>query len=96
LEGDNALDTVFLPARFNCVSPNGSRLPAYFRADASLTYIFGLAPGRHAHAGFSLVNLTGRHNSLNKYYRVYGEGELETVENLSPGIAPNFSSRVRF
>lgn len=96
LEGADALDPSFFPARINYASPNGSRLPEYFRADASVIYAFGLGPGLRADAGFSILNLTDRRNRLNRYYRVNGDGELETVDNLSLGLTPNLSFRVAF
>ncbi|MCB0373252.1 MAG: TonB-dependent receptor plug domain-containing protein, partial [Muricauda sp.] len=43
LEGDEALDQDFFPARINYEEPNSSRLPEYFRADASAVYSFRLS-----------------------------------------------------
>lgn len=96
LDGDDALDNDFTPARINYKAPNSSRLPEYFRADASAIYSFKLTTGINANAGLSLLNMTNRKNSLNKYYRVNENNEIEAVENLSLGITPNFSFRVSF
>ncbi|RUA17687.1 MAG: TonB-dependent receptor [Flavobacteriia bacterium] len=96
LDGDDALDNDFTPARINYKAPNSSRLPEYFRADASAIYSFKLGSGINANAGLSLLNMTNRKNSLNKYYRVNENDEIEAVENLSLGITPNFSFRVSF
>ncbi|MEW2922828.1 carboxypeptidase-like regulatory domain-containing protein [Muricauda sp. ANG21] len=95
-EGDDSLDTTFFPARINYKSPNSSRLPEYFRADASAIYSFNLSRGIKANAGVSLLNMTNRKNSLNRYYRVNDENQIETVESVSLGITPNVSFRVSF
>ncbi|MER3375074.1 MAG: carboxypeptidase-like regulatory domain-containing protein [Allomuricauda sp.] len=96
LEGNEALDTTFFPARINYESPNSSRLPEYFRADASAIYSFNLTRGIKANAGISVLNMTNRKNSLNRYYRVNNENQIETVESVSLGITPNVSFRVSF
>ncbi|MFD2101599.1 carboxypeptidase-like regulatory domain-containing protein [Flagellimonas iocasae] len=96
LEGDEALDTSFFPARINYEAPNSSRLPEYFRADASAIYSFDLTRGIKANAGISVLNMTNRKNSLNRYYRVNDENQIETVESVSLGITPNVSFRVSF
>ncbi len=96
LEGDEALDTTFFPARINYEEPNSSRLPEYFRADASAIYGFDLTRGIKANAGISVLNMTNRKNSLNRYYRVNDENQIETVESVSLGITPNVSFRVSF
>jgi hypothetical protein len=96
LEGDEALDTNFFPAQINYEAPNSRRLPEYFRADASAIYSFNLTRGIKANAGVSLLNMTNRKNSLNRYYRVNDENQIETVESVSLGITPNVSFRVSF
>ena len=96
VEGDEGLDDDFVPPRINFQSPNNSRLPDYFRADASAIYHFQLARNIKANAGLSILNFTDRRNTLNKYYRVNEEDEIETIENFSLGITPNISFRVSF
>nr|WP_299385798.1 carboxypeptidase-like regulatory domain-containing protein [Allomuricauda sp.] len=95
-EGDSALDTSVFPVRINYKEPNSSRLPNYFRADASAIYKFNISPRVKANAGVSLLNITNRKNSLNKYYRVTEDDEIEAVENISLGLTPNVSFRVSF
>ncbi|NKI33185.1 TonB-dependent receptor [Croceivirga thetidis] len=90
------LDDLFTPNRINYKTPNSSRLPEYFRMDASATYKFNIGRTIKANAGVSLLNLTNRKNILNKYYRVSNNSEIETIENQSLGITPNFSFRVSF
>ncbi|RDY60731.1 TonB-dependent receptor [Flagellimonas nanhaiensis] len=96
LDGDEGLDTSVFPTRINYKSPNSSRLDDYFRADASAIYKFNLSRGVKANAGISLINMTNRKNSLNKYYRVNEDDEIETVESISLGLTPNVSFRVSF
>ena len=93
---DSSLDTTVFPAQINFKAPNSSRLPEYFRADASATYTFNLSERVKAKAGISLLNLTDRTNILNRYFRVSGENEIERVDNTSLGLTPNFSFRLSF
>jgi hypothetical protein len=95
-EGDEGLDEEFFPPRINFQSPNNSRLPEYFRADASAIYNFSISRAIRANAGLSILNITNRRNTLNKYYRVNEDNEIETIENFSLGITPNVSFRVSF
>lgn len=96
LEGDLALDTSVFPARINYESPNSSRLPDYLRVDASAIYKFNIGQRIKATTGVSLLNMTNRKNSLNKYYRVTEDNQIETVESISLGLTPNVSFRVSF
>jgi len=96
VDGDEGLDDDFVPPRINFQSPNNSRLPDYFRADASAIYNFQLSRNIRANAGLSILNFTDRKNTLNKYYRVNENDEIETIENFSLGITPNVSFRVSF
>jgi len=93
---ENPLDTTIFPAEINYASPNSSRLPEYFRIDASCTYGFNLGRKVKANAGVSLLNLANRTNVLNRYYRVSDEDEIERVDNISLGLTPNISFRVIF
>ncbi|WP_422081564.1 TonB-dependent receptor [Ulvibacterium sp.] len=92
----NPIDTTFFPNRINFQNPNSSRLPEYLRADASAVYEFDLSRGLKASVGASVLNFTDRRNILNAYYRINDSGEVEAIENVSLGITPNFSFRVRF
>lgn len=94
--GENALDTTIFPAQINFEAPNSSRLPEYFRIDASGTYAFNISPRVNGKVGVSLLNLTDRNNILNRYYRVSEENEIERVDNTSLGLTPNISFRVSF
>lgn len=95
-DGDLAVDTSVFPVQINYKEPNSSRLDDYFRMDASAIYKFNISQRIKANAGVSLLNMTNRKNSLNKYYRLTEENQIETVENISLGLTPNVSFRINF
>ncbi|MBT8280044.1 MAG: TonB-dependent receptor [Muriicola sp.] len=96
VEGSNAINTFVFPSRINYQDPNSSRLPDYLRADASLIYDFSLGGRVKASAGVSVLNLLGKRNVLNIYYRLNDQDEIETVESISLGLTPNASFRLSF
>ena len=77
------------------MSPTPARLPEYFRADASAIYNFSLGSGFKATAGISVLNFTNRNNILNAYYQLDDDDTIEKIENVSLGLTPNVSFRVR-
>jgi hypothetical protein len=93
---NNPIDSSVFPNRINYDQPNGTRLPEYIRADASAIYDFDLGTGTAATIGISVLNLTDRKNIFNTYYRLNTANEVEKVENVSLGLTPNLSFRVRF
>ncbi|RNC89325.1 MAG: TonB-dependent receptor [Allomuricauda sp.] len=95
-QDDTPLNVNVFPNQINYEAPNSSRLPGYFRADASATYGFDLSRRVKATAGVSLLNLTNRKNVLNRYYRVNDDNEIEQVDNFSLGFTPNLSFRISF
>ncbi|WP_445384304.1 TonB-dependent receptor [Robiginitalea sp. IMCC44478] len=92
----NDINSTAVPARINFQPPNSSRLPDYLRMDASLVYSFRLSEGIQANAGASVLNLSGRKNILDTYFRLNDQDEIERVENISLGLTPNLSFRIRF
>ncbi|WP_411031175.1 TonB-dependent receptor plug domain-containing protein [Spongiimicrobium sp. 3-5] len=96
LDGPGAIDSSTFPLSINYKDPNSSRLSDYIRADASAIYDFELSPRVKASVGASVLNFLDRENILNTYYRVNNQDRIETVENVSLGITPNFSFRVWF
>lgn len=90
------IDTTFFPNRINFAEPNSSRLPEYLRADASATYDFKIGQVINVSLGASVLNFTDRVNILNTYYRLNQNNEIETVQNISLGLTPNFSFRASF
>jgi hypothetical protein len=77
-------------------SPNSDNLGNYFRTDISTTYKLKFGNKLDASIGASIWNLFDRRNIINTYFASNENGEIVTVDNLSLGITPNISFRVRF
>ena len=92
----NPINNATFPVRINFEEPNSSRLPKYLRADVSAIYDFNMGSGVAASVGLSILNFTDRNNTLNIYYQLGPNDTVEKVENVSLGLTPNFSFRVRF
>jgi len=95
-DGETPLNGDVFPVRINFEEPNSSRLPEYLRADASAIYDFNLGTTVKASAGLSILNFTNRTNTLNTYYQLGANDAIERVENVSLGLTPNMSFRIRF
>ena len=95
LESD-PIDTDVFPNEINYAEPNSSRIPDYFRADASCTYHFNMGRSVKAFTGVSVLNIMNKKNILNTYFRLNDQNEIETIERLSLGITPNISFRISF
>ena len=93
---DEPIDNSVFPNEINYEAPNSSRLPEYFRADASAVYTLRVNDKMNAIIGASILNFTNRRNTLNTYYRLQDDNTVETIERLSLGITPNASIRVSF
>ncbi len=93
---DNPRDMTFFPASINFSPANSSRLPEYFRADASAVYNFPSNGKTKASLGISVLNLTDRENLLNIYYQIDSANQIETIKSTSLGLTPNLSLRVAF
>ncbi|WP_431137058.1 TonB-dependent receptor plug domain-containing protein [Psychroserpens mesophilus] len=77
-------------------SPNSSNLSNYFRTDISATYKLKFGSKLDASIGASIWNIFDRKNIINTYFATDENGNIVTVDNLSLGITPNISFRVRF
>ncbi|MFV9550137.1 TonB-dependent receptor plug domain-containing protein [Algibacter sp. PT7-4] len=77
-------------------SPNSTRLNNYLRVDCSATYAFNLSNTAKATIGASIWNLLNKKNTINKYYILDENNNVNPVENISLGITPNISFRVHF
>ncbi|GAA4290286.1 TonB-dependent receptor plug domain-containing protein [Aestuariibaculum suncheonense] len=77
-------------------SPNSSNLKDYLRTDCSTTYSFNISDTVKATVGASIWNLLNRSNIINSYYTLDDDNTVNRVENLSLGITPNVSFRMRF
>ncbi|MEM9648665.1 MAG: TonB-dependent receptor [Bacteroidota bacterium] len=85
---------------------NASKLPEYHRLDASLSYEFKLSKAKDVRGrlGFSLLNLYGRQNLLNRDFGLFqitdsvGDQNFILEENtrLSLGTTPNLILRLNF
>lgn len=93
---DDPIDTTFFPYRIIYEDPNSGRLPEYIRADMSATYNFNINEKIKASVGASVLNVTNRKNTLNMYYRLNEDDEIETVKSVSLGLTPNLSFRAAF
>ena len=78
----------------NYQAPNSSRLDDYLRADFSSTYQFKLGKNNAA-VGVSVWNILNKKNTINTYYRIDNDS-VNKVENVSLGLTPNASFRLRF
>ena len=76
--------------------PNSSRLRDYWRVDLSGKYNFRLAADLRAQVGLSVWNVLDRKNTVNAYYQIDRNNQLDLVEQFSLGITPNFMFRVNF
>ncbi len=88
---DNSEDEIITYA-----APNSSRLDDYIRVDCSATYNFNISDAARATLGASIWNLLNKNNTINTYYTLDENNEVNTVENKSLGITPNISLRVQF
>ncbi|WP_456438019.1 TonB-dependent receptor plug domain-containing protein [Psychroserpens sp.] len=77
-------------------SPNSDNLSSYFRTDISATYKLKFGKKLDASIGASIWNIFDRKNIINTYFATDENDEIVTVDNLSLGITPNISFRVRF
>lgn len=77
-------------------SPNSDNLSNYFRIDLSARYKLKFGNKLDASIGASIWNLFNRMNVINTYFATDENGEIVTIDNLSLGITPNISFRVRF
>ena len=80
----------------NYETPNSSNLNDYLRTDLSAIYTFKAGNKTDAIAGFSLWNVFDRKNIINTYYVLDQDSMISKVENVSLGITPNFSFRIKF
>lgn len=77
-------------------SPNSDNLSNYFRTDISATYKLKFGKKLDASIGASIWNVFNRRNIINTYFTTNENDEIVSVDNLSLGITPNISFRVRF
>ncbi|TPN81277.1 TonB-dependent receptor plug domain-containing protein [Aquimarina algicola] len=76
--------------------PNTETIEDYFRWDASAIYNFKLSKKISATAGLSIWNILSSENTVNNYYRINPENNVEEVRQLGLGFTPNAMFRVNF
>jgi len=82
----------------NYSNPNSSRLPYFFRLDASASYKFPLTEKVQGQINLGFLNILNRENIINSYYRVNPENTSQAVriDNISLRFTPNALIRVEF
>jgi len=91
-----AISTEGISNSINYNLPNSERLSNYFRVDFSSTYKFKLSKKVNGMTGISILNLLNNNNILNTYYKISEENTINSIDNSSIGITPNFTFRVSF
>ncbi|MBZ9728777.1 TonB-dependent receptor [Salegentibacter sp. JZCK2] len=82
----------------NYDDPNSSRLPYFFRLDASSSYTFSMSGEVQAHISLGFLNILNRANIINSYFRVDEEDNSRAVriDNASLRFTPNALFRIDF
>lgn len=75
---------------------NSSVLDEYFRTDLSAHYQMNLSEHVKADLSFSIWNISGHRNNINKYYYINDSGTLQEVNKYGLNTTPNFSFRLSF
>ncbi len=78
--------------------PNNENLDNFMRLDASINYNFMLSPATKATLNLGVRNITDEKNIINRYYKVNPNDSNTAIEvdNVSLGLTPNVSFRVKF
>jgi len=79
----------------NYQSTNTNRLKDYLRVDVSVLYQFNIGKVK-ARTGVSVWNVLDRENTINNYYRINEEGEIQEFIQNSLGLTPQATLRVFF
>ncbi len=82
----------------NFQNPNSTRLPDYYRLDASIIYDFSFSKHFKINVAASLLNILDRKNLINQYYKIDPEdnSKFKEYNTYSLGITPNFALRLFF
>ena len=80
----------------NFDTANNTRIPDYFRVDASLLYKFQLSVGLRTEIGASVWNAFNTENTINNYYRVGADNRPIKFSRESLGLTTNFMVRLYF
>lgn len=77
-------------------TPNGNRLPNFFRWDLSGQYTFNLRSNQKLTLGFSIWNVTNRVNVINRYFRLSNDFSLNRIDRASLPLTFNFVGKIQF
>ncbi len=80
----------------NYQSPNSDTLEDYMRWDASATYNFKLSKKITGLAGVSVWNILSQENTVNNYYKINTENNVEEIKQFGLGFTPNAVVRINF
>lgn len=82
----------------NYDTPNSSRLPYFFRLDASSSYTFSVSREVKALISLGFLNILNRQNIINSYFRVNEEDTSSAlrIDNASLRFTPNALFRIDF
>ncbi|WP_248411961.1 TonB-dependent receptor [Psychroserpens algicola] len=75
---------------------NSERLMNYVRIDASAIYKFKISNSIRSEIGASVWNLSNRENTINNYYRINENDEIDKFSRFSLGLATNAVVRIYF
>ncbi len=70
---------------------NANRLKYYLRLDISANYQFNWGKNIKAQIGASIWNLPDQNNTLNTFYRITSQEEVQKIGQSSLGLTPNVS-----
>ncbi|GAA4278126.1 TonB-dependent receptor plug domain-containing protein [Aquimarina mytili] len=80
----------------NYQDPNSDTLDDYIRWDASATYNFKLGKKITGLAGISIWNILSKKNTVNDYYKINSENNVEEIKEFGLGFTPNAVVRINF
>jgi hypothetical protein len=85
-----------LGSNVNFGQANSSLLPYYLRMDASMLYKLRLGEGLRSEIGASVWNIGNRKNTINNFFRVGPNNEVNKFSRFSLGLTTNFMVRFYF
>ncbi len=84
-----------IAGQINYRPANSSRIKAFMRFDASITYDFNISKGVKSQVGFSVWNGLDKDNIINSYYKI-NNNDLQHVVSPALSFTPNMLFKVYF
>lgn len=75
---------------------NSDTLEDYFRLDLSSTYKFKISKKIKALTGISIWNMVNQENTINNFYRIKNQNDIEEVKQFGLELTPNVVFRINF